>query len=562
MALHRSCIIPPTSFKPQLASPKAQLSKTSTIKWKISEEFQSTLGNKNIYDDLCVNHEEKLKVVRNTVRTVMSENYSLKGLHMVDELQRLNIDYHFQEEIDSFLWRQYVNVFGFNNNGEDLLHETSLRFRLLRQQGHYVPAKKVFDKFTDEEENFKEELRDNIKGMKDLYEASHLSIEGEDILDEAGLLSEQFLKQKAKTHLDSHEAKSLKYSIEYPFHKSLPMFTSKNFLGDYNGINGWLGSLRDVANLDFKLLQFLYQKEILQISKWWTGLGLANELRFARDQPLKWYIWSLACLNHPSLSEERVELTKVISFIYLLDDIFDVGGTVDELTLFTEAVTRWDGTFSEQLPDHMKFCFKSLYDLTNKISNKVYQKHGWNPIDSLHNAWKSLCKAFLVEAKWFAKGKMPKAEEYLENGLVSSGVHIVIVHVFFLLGEGITQHKVHMIDTNPPIISSSATILRLWDDLGSSEDENQEGNDGSYVHCLMMENEGTLMKRAREETMRKISEAWKRLNKECFFECSFPKQVKKASLNLARMVPLMYGYDHNQSLPQLEQLVNSFFYMI
>ncbi|KAI9077167.1 hypothetical protein K1719_040873 [Acacia pycnantha] len=178
MALHRSCIIPPTSFKPQLASPKAQLSKTSTIKWKISEEFQSTLGNKNIYDDLCVNHEEKLKVVRNTVRTVMSENYSLKGLHMVDELQRLNIDYHFQEEIDSFLWRQ-----------------------LLRQQGHYVPAKKVFDKFTDEEENFKEELRDNIKGMKDLYEASHLSIEGEDILDEAGLLSEQFLKQKQKLTL-------------------------------------------------------------------------------------------------------------------------------------------------------------------------------------------------------------------------------------------------------------------------------------------------------------------------------------------------------------------------
>lgn len=67
---------------------------------------------------------------------------------------------------------------------------------------------------------------------------------------------------------------------------------------------------------------------------------MGNELQYARNQPLKWYIWSLACLTDPTFSEERVELTKPISLIYILDDIFDIYGTLDELTLFTEAVSR------------------------------------------------------------------------------------------------------------------------------------------------------------------------------------------------------------------------------
>lgn len=83
--------------------------------------------------------------------------------------------------------------------------------------------------------------------------------------------------------------------------------------------------------------------------------------------------------------------------------------------------------------------------------------------------WKSLCKAFLVEAEWFASGKMPSAEEYLKNGIVSSGVHVVLVHLFFLLGQGLTKQNIQLIDRTPAIISSLATILRLWDDLGNAE---------------------------------------------------------------------------------------------
>lgn len=67
---------------------------------------------------------------------------------------------------------------------------------------------------------------------------------------------------------------------------------------------------------------------------------MTEELKFARDQALKWYMWPMAIIPYPRLSEQRIEFTKPISLIYIIDDIFDVGGTLDELTLFTEAVNR------------------------------------------------------------------------------------------------------------------------------------------------------------------------------------------------------------------------------
>ena len=80
-----------------------------------------------------------------------------------------------------------------------------------------------------------------------------------------------------------------------------------------------------------------------------------------------------------------------------------------------------------------------------------------------------LCNAFLVEAKWFVVGHVPKTDDYLKNGIISSGVHVVLVHMFFLLGHGITKRNVGIVDDFRGIISFAATILRLWDDLGSAK---------------------------------------------------------------------------------------------
>ncbi|CAL0309463.1 unnamed protein product [Lupinus luteus] len=47
-----------------------------------------------------------------------------------------------------------------------------------------------------------------MKGIRDLYEASHLSIAGEDIVVEAEQFSKQVLKERLSGNcFDSHEAK-------------------------------------------------------------------------------------------------------------------------------------------------------------------------------------------------------------------------------------------------------------------------------------------------------------------------------------------------------------------
>ena len=81
-----------------------------------------------------------------------------------------------------------------------------------------------------------------------------------------------------------------------------------------------------------------------------------------------------------------------------------------------------------------------------------------------------MCSAFLDESKWFFSGHLPRAEEYLNNGIVSSGVHVALVHLFFLIGDGSTREQAdQLINSDASMLSSTAAILRLWDDLGSAK---------------------------------------------------------------------------------------------
>ncbi|KAG6642637.1 hypothetical protein CIPAW_09G153600 [Carya illinoinensis] len=469
----------------------ASLSSSNKQNWNIAQDHALASSSSQYADNyrnkddntsyFGVQHAKKLEVCRNVLRNVVAEEEELdpfEGLSMIDAVQCLNIDYHFQEEIEAILRRQYVKYITHGEYGHhDELNVVALRFRLLRQQD-------VFNKFKDEgARKFNKELSEDIEGLMALYEASQLNIEGEDLLN---------AWEKDRDNIN--HARVVQNTLGHPYHKSLA--------------RGWLNDLLQLAKMDFNMTQSMHQKEIAQISKWWGDLGLAKELKFARNQPLKSDICSMVCLVDPDLSDERVELTKPISLIYIIDDIFDVHGTtLEELTLFTE--------------------------------------------------WASLCNAFLVEARWFASGQLPRSKDYLENAIVSSGVHVVLGHTFFLL------------ENVPDIISSPATILRLWDDFGiisshiwfmQLQDESQDGRDGSYIEYYMKEHQDCSIKEAREKVVNMISDAWKRLNKECLSPNPFPTSFTKASLNIARMVLLLYNYDENHGLPSLEEHVKLVLY--
>ncbi|KAK4399018.1 Tricyclene synthase 0e23, chloroplastic [Sesamum angolense] len=190
------------------------------------------------------------------------------------------------------------------------------------------------------------------------------------------------------------------------------------------------------------------------------------------------------------------------------------------------------------LPDYMKMCHRALVETTNDIGLGKF----------VH--------AYLVEAKRFASGVSPTADMHLENGKVSTGVYVVLVHLFFLLGLGRTNGGTINLPDISQLLSCVAT-LRLCNDLGGAKDGNEDGTDGSYIDLYMKDHPGLSVAQARERAVDIIASQWKSLNKECFrlnqyFSAS---SFIKASLNLARIVPLMYDYDEDQRLPVLEEYV-------
>ena len=126
----------------------------------------------------------------------------------------------------------------------------------------------MFEKYKDKERKFcGEKIGGDLKGMIELYEASQLRMTGEDILYEAEQFSGKKLKEISAC-IGVDKAEFVRCTLEQPFHKSLPIFTSRNLFDGSHGMNGWVDALQDVAKLNFNMLQSTYQMEILQISKY------------------------------------------------------------------------------------------------------------------------------------------------------------------------------------------------------------------------------------------------------------------------------------------------------
>ncbi|XP_062087438.1 (3S,6E)-nerolidol synthase 2, chloroplastic/mitochondrial-like [Humulus lupulus] len=87
-----------------------------------------------------INIDHDLDIYRDVIRKAGEDPF--EGLKMIDAIQRLGIDYIFEEEIDGILQSQSHHKFfnEFEHHHQDDLHEVALRFRLLRQHGHFIPA--------------------------------------------------------------------------------------------------------------------------------------------------------------------------------------------------------------------------------------------------------------------------------------------------------------------------------------------------------------------------------------------------------------------------------------
>ncbi|KAL4026915.1 hypothetical protein IC575_015363 [Cucumis melo] len=106
--------------------------------------------------------EEEVQKLKEEVMSmfIIAQNPSQK-LSLIDSIQRLGLSYHFEKEITEIL--HHMQKPSVVDNDENI-YEVALRFRLLRQQGYAIPTE-IFNKFTNEDEDFKESI---VKGKREI----------------------------------------------------------------------------------------------------------------------------------------------------------------------------------------------------------------------------------------------------------------------------------------------------------------------------------------------------------------------------------------------------------
>ena len=90
----------------------------------------------------------------------------------------------------------------------------------------------VFEKFKDTNGEFKKTMMNDVKGMLSLYEASFLSVHGEQILDEAHVFTKanlESLAMQSSQRLGDH----IRNALFRPFHKGVPRIEARKYISFY-----------------------------------------------------------------------------------------------------------------------------------------------------------------------------------------------------------------------------------------------------------------------------------------------------------------------------------------
>ncbi|KAM6567350.1 hypothetical protein CsatA_026478 [Cannabis sativa] len=499
---------------------------------------------------------KRINELKEDVRRILekeAENPLVK-LEQINDLSRLGISYHFEDQIKAILNLTYNN----NNNAlwkKNNLYATALHFKLLRQYGFNPVSSEVFNAFKDEKKEFKESLSKDVKGMVCLYEASFYSFRGEPILDEARDFTTKHLKQylmmtrQGKTisvdHDDNNDlmVKLVEHALELPVHWRMKRLEARWFIDMYAEMSHhhrMNSTFLQLAKLDFNVVQSTYQEDLKHAVRWWKTTSLGERLPFARDRIVETFLWTVGVKFEPQFRYCRKMLTKMGQLVTSMDDIFDVYGTLDELSLFQDALERWDINTIDQLPDYMKIFFLAAYNVVNEMAYDVLKQNGILIIKYLKKTWTDLCKCYMLEANWYHSGYTPSLEEYIKNGWISIAEPLILVHLYCLITNPIKEDDMDCLLQYPTFIRISGIIARLVDDLGTSSDELKRGDNPKSIQCYMKENGICDEKNGREHIRNLISETWKEMNEARVGESPFSQAFIETAIDFVRTAMMIY----------------------
>ncbi|CAL5410997.1 unnamed protein product [Camellia sinensis] len=315
----------------------------STTHQRRSANYKPNIWKYDLLQSLTIQYNEEeckrqVEKLKEDVMCMFIEAVDLVAkLEFIDSIEKLGLANLFEVEIKEAL----DTTVAFKNNHpitEEGIYANALFFRILRQHGFNV-SQDIFRGFTNKMGTFMKSTNSNdTKAMLELLEASHLALEGENILIEAKEFSAGILKNIINSNVEDKVAKQLAQALELPLQWRAQWYDVKKHIHELENKDNTNSVLLKLAKVNFNMVQATHQNDLKEISRWWKNLSLVENLSFARNRLVESYLWAVGVAFEPQHNSFRKWQTKAINFIIIIDDIYDVYGSLEELECFTNSV--------------------------------------------------------------------------------------------------------------------------------------------------------------------------------------------------------------------------------
>ncbi|KAD4982752.1 hypothetical protein E3N88_19423 [Mikania micrantha] len=517
----------------------------------------------------CLNYlTSLLDKFGNAVPTVYPLDIYIR-LSMVDTLARLGIARHFSVEIKNVLDETYRC---WVEKDEQIFMDVvtcALAFRLLRISGYEVSLDPLAE--ITSEGSFK----DNYAALE-VYHASHILYQEELSSGEQISKSANFLKGLLSTdsnRLSKFIHTEVENAIKFPFNTGLERINTRRNIQLYNVDDSrtlkatYLSS--NISNADylrlavedFNTCQSIYREELKGLERWVVDNKL-DQLKFARQKTAYCYFSVAAALSSPDLSDARISWAKNGILTTVVDDFFDVGGTIDELTNLIHCVEKWNvDVDTDCCSEQVRIVFLALKDAICWIGEAAFKWQARDVTSHVIQTWLELMNSMYKEAIWTRDAYVPTINEYMENAYVSFALGPIVLPAIYFVGPKLSEEIVESSEYHR-LFKLMSTQGRLLNDIRSFKREFKEGKLNAVALYSSNGEIGNVEEEVVKEMMIMIKNKRRELMKLVIEEKGsiVPRACKDAFWNMCDVLNLFYATDDGFTGEAIHDVVKDIIY--